>query len=640
MKRIVLASVSAAALTIASQAAAQTAPSNPQDPSYPDEPAACAGVTGECSVVDQRGNGGTAVVTQTGSGNVSNVQQAASSIEALADVKQSGTNASSYVAQSGGTAGARNRAYVDQKGDGAESVILQGSKNRLGASVIQDGDSTSFIEQFGRSSETEVRQRGDGNDSVVFQIANNSALGSLSNASIGVDQLGNDNSAFFYQGDISDTNEEGNFRGSVKQTGDGNTSTTTQLSDIPAHPLAGQLSYATTRQIGNGNDSIILQTGITDARVGVLQQGDDNFSDVMQQNNLARAPGDGSQVDVQQFGNKNDSTVNQNSGLGSATVSQTSLGINPTSPRDRDNRFDGGTDTVRGNFSNIAQSGDGETNAGLMQSGQLNRSDIRQSNDSGVSSATVAQNGIFNNSDIRQTAASTAIVTQGGDYGDNDSLVEQTADGASATVTQYGNTTAPTYFPSNQSLISQASAAIADVEQTGQQNVSDILQDAAAAGALATVRQTNPNAAAGAGDVNTSAITQSALTSAFVEQIGEGNDSIVNQTGTNAVLARNTTAAAEVSQLGDDGFSRVGQSGTGNEARLMQLAGSSEAHSEIDQSGSDNLADVMQGGFDNASYVTQSGSGNTATVTQTSDSNVSTVTQAGMANTATVTQGN
>jgi hypothetical protein len=339
-------------------------------------------------------------------------------------------------------------------------------------------------------------------------------------------------------------------------------------------------------------------------------------------------------VDVEQFGDQNDSLVDQSSSTGTVSVSQTTDGINPTSPRDRFG------DTVRSNFSRVTQSNTGETVATLTQNGQLNRSDINQSNASGAANATVDQDGIFNNSDIVQTAAGTANVTQAGDYGDNDSQIDQSADGALATVTQNGDSTAPTYFPSNQSSITQASAAIADVEQTGQQNMSNIMQQAGADGALATVRQTNPNASAGAGDINTSMITQSSLTSAFVEQIGEGNTSLVNQSGTNATLATNTVAAVEISQLGDDGYSRVEQSGTGNEASLTQLAGSSGAYSEIDQSGSDNFATVMQGGMDNESYVDQSGSGNTAIVSQMSDGNISTITQAGTTNTATVTQGN
>ena len=638
MKKLFLASVSAMAFA-ATPALAQSAPAAPASPSAVPGIPECAEADNNCSVINQDGTNLTATVSQSGDGNVSDIDQNQGSTGAKATVTQTGEDASSYILQSNaGIANYPTKAVVRQSGVGSESAILQTDTRNHSALVTQVGDSSSFIAQNGGlDTSAEVLQNGGSqNTAMVFQEAGNKASvgdSNPGNTNSGIIQTGSSNNSEIYQGNFASATPTGatGVKASNTQIGSDNDS---MIIQNVTNPAAGGTSaqLVTVDQTGDGNVSSVVQTGIRDAQiVKVLQSGNDNLSRVEQSDPSDSAAGN--LANVQQYGDQNDSLVDQSSYTGTVNVTQTTVGgINATSPRDRFG------DTVRSNFSRVTQSNTGETVATLTQDGQLNRSDISQSNASGMAEATVDQDGIFNNSDIVQTAAATANVTQAGDYGDNDSMVDQSADGAMATVTQNGDSTAPTYFPSNQSSITQASAATADVEQTGQQNLSDIMQDAGAAGALATVRQTNPNASAGAGDINSSMITQSSLTSAFVKQIGEGNDSIVNQSGTNTVLATNTVAAVEISQLGNDGYSRVGQSGTGNEASLTQLAGSSEAHSEIDQSGSDNFATVMQGGFDNASYITQSGEGNLATVSQTAAGNVSTITQAGMNNTATVTQ--
>jgi hypothetical protein len=160
-------------------------------------------------------------------------------------------------------------------------------------------------------------------------------------------------------------------------------------------------------------------------------------------------------------------------------------------------------------------------------------------------------------------------------------------------------------------------------------------------GALAGVSQTTDPSAIGSGDdLNTSVIQQFAQTSAFVQQIGQGNSSGVRQESANSAPDNGFFYAVEVRQLGQDGTSFVRQAGgTGNEASLRQLAGSSMAFSEIDQAGSDNVTKVEQGGIANRSSVIQTGDLNTALVGQMGSNNFSSVTQTGNGNTASVSQG-
>ncbi|WP_379923275.1 beta strand repeat-containing protein [Erythrobacter sp. R86502] len=652
MRKTILTGASVLALSIAVPAFGQTAPSTP---TYPSTPAECASAGNNCSTIDQAGTDGNAILNQSGSANVSAINQTAASANVDAKVTQEGTNATSFVEQSGGpgvfvpnASGTfvRNKIEVSQKGDGADSVIYQGKSSRLQVGVNQDGDSTSYVNQEGNNSAVEVTQTGDANDSIVFQSANTSTVGLPFNGNqrTGVVQTGSENTSGIYQGDLSTTSiDERDLTANVIQNGVNNDSFISQTN-------SGGRAEATAEvnQQGNDNMSLVQQSGLlgdafpVGTIVDVDQFGNDNMSDVVQENNSTRGDATpASAVIIKQFGDQNDSTVNQSSTSGSAKVTQTSEGINPTSPRARDNRFDGGTDTVRGNFSNIRQSGLGQNDATLNQTGQLNRSDIRQSNVDGIATATVVQDGTFNNSDIRQTAAAEATVNQLGSYGDNDSSIEQNADGATAIVNQFGNnTTNGPSFPTNQSFITQSDDASAMVTQTGSQNLSTVNQNSGAFEAVAVVnQQTDPTAIGSGDDVNESTITQSATTSAFVNQIGQGNFSNVNQSGGNASPDNGFMYAVQIDQLGQDGSSTVTQTGMGNEASLMQLAGSELAESTITQGGNDNLALVTQGGLDNFSSVIQSGDNNTATVNQYSNGNSSYVTQGGNGNSATVNQG-
>lgn len=569
--------------------------------------------------------------------NTSTVNQTNAWNEAV--VTQSGSNAQSTVQQDGDGQqfSRRNRVRVEQSGNGAESTINQVSGNRNRADVRQNGDSTSTIRQDGPQLDAEVNQTGDGNSSNIDQAGRQATVGvPLNSAATGVvqvgnnnfsdidqnpttwseaavSQFGNSNSSNLRQETLGTSGGNENSSSSVLQDGDRNSSTLNQISGTTP-----SLLIANVNQNGDDNSSMLTQTG-ADNSASLLQDGDRNASMINQS-------GVGGNVEVEQFGNENDSFVTQESGATAIVRQEEGSSINARPRTDR------GGEPVRANYSTINQ-GAGATGARaeVDQSGELNLSRVSQNG--GASQAEVEQRGIFNESTVNQTGASIASVYQGGAYGDNRSVVNQNVSGASATVDQRADRTDPTYFPTNDSTITQDAAATADVGQLGQQNVSNVAQLGGSAGATATVRQTNTNAAAGAGDINSSIVNQSALTTAFVEQIGEGNTSTVDQTGGSSVAR-----AADIAQYGNDSISTLEQGGSNNEASLLQLAGSSFNESNILQTGSNGLVEVTQGGSGHLSNVTQGGTANSAFVNQSGSGHTSTISQGGSTNTATVTQ--
>ncbi|MHA3842316.1 hypothetical protein ACX0GZ_14000 [Sphingomonas aestuarii] len=578
-----------------------------------------------------------AAVPAMAQNNTSTVNQTNAWNEAV--VTQSGSNAQSTVQQDGDGLefSRRNRVRVEQSGNGAESSINQVSGNRNRADVRQNGDSTSIIRQDGPQLDAEVNQTGDGNFSNIDQAGRQATVGvPLNSAATGVVQVGNNNSSDidqnpttwseaavsqFGNNNISNLRQETlgtnggneNSSASVLQDGDRNSSTLTQTSGTTP-----SLLIANVNQNGDDNSSMLTQTG-ADNSASLLQDGNRNASMINQS-------GVGGNVDVEQFGNENDSFVTQESGA-TAIVRQEEIGNNFGRPR-----TDRGGEPVRANYSTINQGGGAAgAVADVDQRGQLNLSRVTQNG--GAAQAEVTQIGIFNESTVTQNGASEAEVYQGGAYGDNRSVVTQNVGGASAIVDQRADRTDPTYFPTNDSTITQDSAATADVGQLGQQNVSSVAQLGGAAGATATVRQENTNAAAGASDINSSTVTQSALTTAFVEQIGEANTSTVNQTGASTVAL-----AANIRQYGSDSTSTLEQGGSNNQASLLQLAGSSFNNSNITQTGSNGLVEVTQGGSGHLSNVTQGGANNSAFVDQSGSGHTSTISQGGSSNIATVTQ--
>lgn len=677
MKRTILTSASILALSIAAPAFAQTAPTAPASPSAAPGTPECAVAGNNCSLIDQEGTNSTATVLQSGSANTSDVDQKAGTVGGVVNVTQSGSGAQSYVLQeNAGIAGFPTKATVNQSGAGAESTILQTNTRNHAASVTQNGDSRSFIAQNGGldTSAEVLQQGGDLNTAIIFQEGGNKAnVGDAvpNNNNGGIIQTGSSNNAEVYQGNFSSSAAGATgTRATTTQTGVENDSIIIQNVTNPG--VGGtDAQRVDVVQTGNENESSVVQTGLRDGqRVNVLQSGDENLSRVEQSDLADSAPAGGNIVEVKQFNDQNDSFVDQKASSATAKVTQTSSGLVPGAPRSDQPDYLGENASVRANYSRIVQQGTGTFNATVDQDGTGNRSDIAQTAAGGTSIATVEQKGIFNNSAVRQTADATADVTQGGAYGDNDSFIDQSGSGASAVVIQNGDgSQGGPGFPTNESFVNQEGAnTTAEVTQNGSQNFSDIDQLAGSNGSFATVVQTtDPDGITNSAERNESTIIQTALSTAYVEQIGQSNFSKVTQNGAGATsdfaAANAESTAVYVSQKGFNGSSEIKQTdaGSDNEAVLLQTDFSINEQSEITQSGSENLAVVTQSGMDNFSevlqggdlntatvnqsginndsYVDQSGNSNTATVTQYSNNNYSTVNQSGNGNTATVTQG-
>lgn len=246
----------------------------------------------------------------------------------------------------------------------------------------------------------------------------------------------------------------------------------------------------------------------------------------------------------------------------------------------------------------------------------------------------------------------------------NVSNVDQTGNDADATVLQTGN-------GNNSDVNQDANHANAEVTQRGGPNMSTINQNSGADGAAggpsanAVIQQISSPTG---GALNTATITQNAISSAFSNQIGNGNTATITQDGESLApqelpssfaafveqIGLNNTATisqpgaentATSRQYGNDGNSIIAQDGVAgtpfvnNVARVSQEAGSDNAFSSVIQNGQDNTADVLQFGANNESWVTQNGSSHVADVKQYSSDNDSTVIQSGTGNTAAVNQG-
>ncbi|NCP12792.1 MAG: hypothetical protein GW858_01340 [Sphingomonadales bacterium] len=654
MKKTILTSASILALSMAAPIFAQSAPAAPATPTAVPGTPECATAGNNCSLINQAGTNSTATVLQSGSSNTSDIDQKAGTVQGQAKVTQSGSGAQSYILQeNAGIAGFPTRATVNQSGAGAESTILQTNARNDTANVTQIGDSTSFVAQNGSTDTVAevLQQGGDLNTAIIFQEGGNKASvgdGNPANSNGGIVQTGSSNNAEIYQGDFTPLAGRANgTRATTTQTGNENDSIVIQNVTNPG--VGGtDAQRVDVVQTGNENGSSVVQTGLRDGqRVNVLQSGNENLSRIEQSDLADSAPRGGNIIDVKQFNDQNDSFVDQKASTATARVTQTSSGLVPGAPRSDQPDYLGENASVRANYSRVVQQGTGIFDVTVDQGGTGNRSDVAQTAANGVSAADVDQNGVFNNSAIRQTADAYAKVTQGGAYGDNNSFVDQSGSGASATIMQNGDgSLGGPGFPTNESFVTQEGAnTIADVTQNGSQNFSQLDQLTGSNGSRATVVQTtDPAGIASSADQNVSFIEQTAITTAYVEQIGQSNYSKVTQSGDGAsagfTAANVQGTAVYVSQKGFNGSSEIEQTepGTANEAVLIQTDLSMNEDSEITQSGNDNLAVVTQSGMDNFSDVLQSGDLNTATVNQSGTNNDSYVDQGGNNNTALVNQ--
>jgi hypothetical protein len=248
----------------------------------------------------------------------------------------------------------------------------------------------------------------------------------------------------------------------------------------------------------------------------------------------------------------------------------------------------GGTNTSDGNMFSIVNQV-GSDNVAQNRQGEADYSNIEQNGNGNT--AVVDQNYIVG------VIGRTSDVFQGGD--DNQAEVIQTGSGASSSVLQGLDALSN----NNLAFVEQASAATSLIEQGGLgNNEARTVQSASASGAMA-----------------------------FVDQIGQSNESLIMQT------AASTARANQAGELGD---SSIFQNGVGNTATLTQFAGSVNETSLITQNGTNGTVTVNQRGMNNVSEVLQSsGDLNMATVNQNGIGDFSTITQSGNGNTAMVTQG-
>lgn len=460
------------------------------------------------------------------------------------------------------------------------------------ATAAHAADSTSTVTQSGTAQNATVNQNLGSNE--------------FSNLS----QSGGGNKATINQ--QGSNNKVGTVGTAVSQTAPGTGSANTgAVLDVLQ---TGNANAVTGGQSANGASADITQTGerntsdhsqTADATATVVQDGDDGTSDVTQSANNAEANvtqnsgASGANSEVSQSGAGAIATVTQNGLYDDSRVTQSGAGAEAQVTQTGGNYADGprsetGTGTRastdplggrRNQRSVIDQSG-ADAFAKVGQTGVLNYSNVKQTADA---TAEVNQSGTFNISQVEQRAnGAEATVTQGGGYGDNESHILQasTATGAVAEVTQTSDSN-QLANPSNFSDVVQAAAnGQATVTQNGDDNYAFTTQNAGATGAVSTIYQD--------GEDNTATVTQDAAgAKSNVEQGGYYNLP-VNQN---------------------------------NLATVRQQAGATNAESDINQGGDNNVTDITQNAANAGSYAYTKGFGNSVTVEQQASGNLSLIVQ-------------
>src|SRR3546814_20891445 len=142
--------------------------------------------------------------------------------------------------------------------------------------------------------------------------------------------------------------------------------------------------------------------------------------------------------------------------------------------------------------------------------------------------------------------------------------LSQTADGASATVSQDSSSYAPTSNdPTTDSSVIQSGDSDATVSQTGEGNASDVDQSGALSSANVTQLNGNRPAPGAANRLNQATIDQDADDAdATIDQTGEGDSSTIFQ----SVPANKATAKPP--QLREDTTSTINQKGATNNATI------------------------------------------------------------------------
>ena len=344
------------------------------------------------STIDQIGLTNNATVTQSGGTGGSSY------------VKQTGDNDTTWVVQSETSPGGvgTNISTVNQlSGSGSQSVSVnqnyQGGGAANVATVLQDsieGGNSVTVNQNGDANLAEAQQGpGDAeNCTLVFGCSSVTPLG-ITDSSSNVLQTGTANIAKTNQ--IVGSNGGSNNHASVNQDGTSNEGTIAQGTgsvnalgffspSIPNPASNDNDNFAWIDQTGVANESSIAQGGESGSASNT-QMGNDNDSVIVQSGGL---PGIGNLATVDQTGDRNVSTVTQTSLLGDIPVSP--AGVKAIVTQNGDD-----------NTSTITQNDLGGHTATVMQVGFMHTSSIIQ--DGLVNTATVTQELNNQTSEIFQT---------------------------------------------------------------------------------------------------------------------------------------------------------------------------------------------------------------------------------------------
>ena len=314
------------------------------------------------------------------------------------------------------------------------------------------------------------------------------------------------------------------------------------------------------------------------------------------------------------------------------------------------------------NATDVRQSGT-ENQSTTRQEGDLNEAVTRQgqNDDGSAGNKAVIRQGVAN-----QAESNYAAIDQDGD--DNQASTRQTYDNSDAWTQQVGN--------DNWSRIDQNAGPngtdghIALVEQTGDNNASDIGQSGAGARNSATAvqlgdgnyaKQIQTTSATAGGTGNEALVAQGDGSVATdlnatiffgqldnVDDVTNGAFSGDSFNGIAFQMQSGEANDAEIHQFGDDGvdgnYAEQNQGGLSNDAYIIQNAfgnpngGANYARQDQDSNASNSQAGIAQNGFNHKAYQRQTGDDNNVMSTQRGNGNIMNSYQDGDQNRATTAQ--
>jgi hypothetical protein len=502
----------------------------------------------------RRANNNLATVDQNGAGLGSLVEQRANASSALpasdnfVSVVQRSSGASQTVQQ-------ESKIRQESRGNSASVEQYDGSTTAPNSSsIVQRSGGFSSVDQVASNSASIV-ERGSGQKSEILQdgARNRSTVslsgggqGSLGNSST-TNQTGTDLAVAITAAPVNGAGGEANSA-QVEQTGNYHQSTiyqfgTSDIADIAQGNVGEPVLYGAEAQHG----SAFVSQNASANQVTVEQRGD-NAADVTQGFGGASAVtiyqtdagelGAGRALNnavVAQYGQTNDLRIEQNSINAAATAWQKVGSANNSADVRQGAGATGlsSTTTIAGFTSGPGGAGSQNLSAAVTQAGGFNSSTVFQ--DGANLSAVVEQQGAgsanFRNLVFvsQSGGGNSAKAFQGSDVGSSPS--DGPASGNSSS--QNGGASADEFYfaggsRSAEIVILQTSTGnnatasqfgkgqLARIEQSGSNNVADILQEAGATNATAVIRQSGSN--------NSYSVVQSAAGQyALVTQTGQGN---------------------------------------------------------------------------------------------------------------------